>query len=630
MRAFDGSFLLMKTFVTHKRGCAHVRFCASVLAVMAAFPVLAQTSNSTLNEVVVTATRVAQPVTDVVADVSIIDRSQIERSGAHSVAELLALLPGLQAISHGDSDRIYIRGAEARMTALYIDGVRVDSQDGLMLGGGVPWALVPVAQIDRVEVLRGAASAVYGSDAMGGVIQIFTRRGESVFAPFVNLGVGSLNLKKLEVGFSGAQGGWDYALSAGREDSDGFNTRPDLVHTPDHEASARQSGSLRLGYQLSAVHRIELTALDSQMDSQYVPEPWSGSADINVKSHLTTLAANWSAQWTGAYSTRFSLSKSRIAKSDNAPIDFKTNLQTALFENNLRLGVGTLTAVLEQRQDDFDAKATTWDPAFKGARTQNAVALGYGANYGKHAVQVNLRQDNDSLFTSKQTGALAYAYTFASYWRANVSTGTAFRVPTLEQVYGPYGDANLAPESNQNHEVGVSYSTPARSFKAVVYRNDISNMISSSQMLTTCAAGFFCYYNVGQASIQGVTLSGAQRLGAYEIRASLDTLDPVNSVTGKTLSLRARKILTLGVDRRLAAWQLGGELQAVGERFDNAANTVSLPGYAVLNLNASTQFTKALRLVMRIDNASDTQYQQVGQYASPGRSVYAGLQWQPK
>ena len=618
----------MKTFDLNKRGRAPVRLGASVLAVFAAFPGLAQMPSATLDEVVVTATRVALPVADVVADVSIVDRAQIDRSGANTIAQLLSTLPGLQATSNGESDRIYIRGAEARMTALYIDGVRIDSQDGLMLGGGVPWGLVPVAQIDRIEVLRGAASAVYGSDAMGGVIQIFTRRGESVLTPFVNFGLGSFNLKKLEAGFSGAQGGWDYALSAGREDSDGLNTRPDLVHTPDHEASARQSGALRLGYQLSKAHRVELSALDNQMDSQYVP--WGGGTNISVKSSLTSSTVNWSAQWTQAYSTRLSFSQSRIAKTDTAPNDFETNLQTALFENNLRLGLGTFSAVFERRQDSFDAKATTWDPAFKGDRAQNAVALGYGANYGKHAVQVNVRQDNDSLFTTKQTGALAYAYTFAPNWRANGSSGIAFRVPTLEQVYGPYGDAKLAPETNQNHELGVSYATPARSFKAVMYRNEIANMISSSQTLTTCSAGFFCYYNVGQASIQGVTLSGAQKMGAYEMRASLDTLDPVNSVTGKTLSLRARKMLTFGVERAVEAWRFGGELQAVGERFDNAANTIVLPGYALLNLNASTKLGKDWRLTLRVDNASDTRYQEVGQYATPGRSFFAGLQWQPK
>jgi vitamin B12 transporter len=622
----------MKTPAFFQCSKAPVRLAASALAALsfvASFSALAQgQSTTTLKEVVVTASRVAQPVTDVVADVSIIDRAQIERSGAKSVVELLALLPGLQTITHGDSDRIFIRGAEARMTALYVDGVRVDSQDGLMLGGGVPWSLVPVAQIDRVEVLRGAASAVYGSDAMGGVVQIFTRRGEAGFSPFISLGVGSLNLKKLEAGLSGAQGGWDYALSLGREDGDGFNTRPDLVHTPDHEASARQSSSLRLGYQLSAEHRVELTALDSQLDSQYVP--WGGGADIKVTSKLTTAMVNWSAQWTESYNTRLSLFQSLIAKIDNAPNDFKTNLQTALFENNWRTKAGTLTAVLEQRQDDFDAKATTWDPAIKGSRAQNAIALGYGANDGKHAVQLNVRQDNDSLFTSKQTGGLAYAYTFAPDWRINASAGTAFRVPTLEQVYGPYGDAKLAPEFNRSHELGISYVAPTRSVKAVVYRNEISNMISSSQTLTSCSAGFFCYYNVGQANIQGMTLSGVQKFGSYEMHATLDSLDPINSVTGKTLSLRARQTLTLGVKRRVTSWELGGELHAVSERFDDAANTIVLPGYALLNLSASTHLAKDWRLVMRIDNASDTQYQQVGQYATPGRSFYAGVVWNPK
>jgi vitamin B12 transporter len=163
-----------------------------------------------------------------------------------------------------------------------------------------------------------------------------------------------------------------------------------------------------------------------------------------------------------------------------------------------------------------------------------------------------------------------------------------------------------------------------------VYRNEISNMISSSQTLTSCSAGFFCYYNVGQANIQGLTLSGVQKFGPYEWHATLDSLDPINSVNGKTLSLRARQTMTLGVKRHMTSWQVSGELHAVSERFDDAANTINLPGYALLNIYASTHLAKDWRLVMRIDNASDTQYQQVGQYATPGRGLYAGVVWQPQ
>jgi len=611
--------------------CAHapVRLAASTLALLTAFPVLAQSpSAATLRPVVVTASRLLQPISEVVADVSVIGRDEIARAGAATVSELLGRLPGLQTISFGDSSRVYIRGADARMTALYVDGVRVDSQDGLMLGGGVPWALVPVGQIDRIEVLRGPASAIYGSDAMGGVIQIFTRRGESVMTPYVNLGLGTANLQKVDAGFSGAHSGWDYALGLSLQSSDGFDTRPDLVHTPDHEASARKAASLRLGVQLAPAQRFELTALDSRLESQYVP--WGGGNNIHATGDLTTAALKWSAQWTPAYSTQLTLSHSQIAKQDDAPNDYQTTLNGVLLENHVRVSGGVISAVLEQKKDDFNAKPSTWDPAFQGDRSQNAVALGYAGTWGQHSLQLNAREDRESLFGAHQTGAAAYAYALTPNLRASVSTGTAFRAPTLEQIFGPYGSAQLSPETNRSHEISVAYAQAAQSLKAVVYRNAVRNMISSSATLATCSAGFFCYYNVGQARMQGATLSGTYALKHYALRAAMDWLDPIDEVTGRDLSLRARKTLTLGVDRSGSGWQWGTELQAVGARFDNAANTIVLPGYAVLNVSAGTQLNPDWRLSLRLDNAGDVQYQQVGQYASAGRTWYVGLQWQPK
>ena len=163
----------------------------------------------------------------------------------------------------------------------------------------------------------------------------------------------------------------------------------------------------------------------------------------------------------------------------------------------------------------------------------------------------------------------------------------------------------------------------------MVYRNVISNMISSSATLTTCSAGFFCYYNVGQASIQGATLSGKYSTQSYDMRATLDLLDPRDDITGKVLSLRARRVMTLGVDRRLAGWLVGADVQAVGERFDDAANTTQLSGYTLLNLGASTQISREWRLVTRVNNALEQVYQQVGNYATPGRTFFVGLNWQP-
>ena len=578
-----------------------------------------------LPDAVVTATRVAQPLADIVADVSTFERADIERLGVTSLAELLARLPGLQTIGSGDSVRVFIRGADARMTALYVDGVRVDSQDGLTLGGGAPWDLVPLSQIERLEVLRGPASAVYGSDAMGGVVQVFTRGGTGAPGHFAELGAGSLNAQKARFGLRGGAGGWNFALSLGREQSDGYNTRPDLVHAPDKESGNQQSTSLRLGYDISPAHQVQLSALDTQRDSRYVP--WGGGADVAASGHLSALALQWQGRWSDDYRTQVAVARSTVAKSDAAPNDYKTTSQSVLWENHLRALSGDLTAVLEQKHDEFVALPTTWDPRIQGDRTQNALALGYGAAMGPHAVQLNLRSDQDSVFGSHQTGSAAYAYALNPRWRATVSTGSAFRAPTLEQEFGPYGSQRLKPETNQSSELGLRYADAASELRLVVYRNEIKDLISSSATLDTCAAGFFCYYNVGQASIRGSTLSARHQWGAFALQGSVDFLDPRDDVTGKVLSLRARRSLALGFDAQTGAWQWGVDLRSVGERFDNAANTRTLGAYDLLGLHASTTLGREWKLVARIDNATDQSYQEVGDYATPGRTFFVALQW---
>lgn len=171
---------------------------------------------------VVTATRVEQPLTDVLADVTLIDRQQIEQSGAVNVTDLLARQPGLELARNGGpgtSSSIYIRGADTRFTAVYIDGVRVDSQST----GGAPWEAITLGQVDHIEIVRGPAAAVYGSDAVAGVVQIFTRKGEGSFAPYVGVGAGNRRTGKVEAGFSGRSGAVDYSLGVERGTSRGFN-----------------------------------------------------------------------------------------------------------------------------------------------------------------------------------------------------------------------------------------------------------------------------------------------------------------------------------------------------------------------------------------------------------------------
>ena len=186
-------------------------------AVASLFPAVAQGQTAPEQQteesppVVVTANRVAQPLTDVLADVTLIDEQQIQRSGAVNVADLLARQPGLELSRNGGpgtASSLFIRGADTRFTAVYIDGVRVDSQST----GGAPWEAIALGQVERIEIVRGPAAAVYGSDAVAGVVQIFTKKGEGGFSPYVGVGAGNRRTGKVEAGFSGKTGAVDYSL----------------------------------------------------------------------------------------------------------------------------------------------------------------------------------------------------------------------------------------------------------------------------------------------------------------------------------------------------------------------------------------------------------------------------------
>jgi len=219
-----------------------------------------------LDAVVVSANRAEQPITDVVADVTVVDRETIDRSGAASVAEVLARLPGVSIVTNGgpaSTTSVYLRGAETRFTAVFVDGVRVDSQST----GGASWQGIPLAHIERIEVLRGPAAAVYGSDAVAGVVQLFTRQGEEGFFPSIHAGVGTHHTHDLSASLRGGQGAVDYSLGLASERSDGFNAKP--TGNPDRDGYRGHSASGRLGWKPATGHQLNLTFLDSRQKGRY-------------------------------------------------------------------------------------------------------------------------------------------------------------------------------------------------------------------------------------------------------------------------------------------------------------------------------------------------------------------------
>ena len=608
-----------------KTGISTRRLRALSLALAAAFPMHSMAQDATLKEVVVTASRFEQAITDAVADVTLIDRQEIERRGAQNFTELLQSIGGVFV----SANKVYVRGAESRMTALMIDGVRVDSQDGLSLGGGAPWDLIPISQIDRIEVLQGPASALYGADAMGGVIQVITRRGESGVRPSVQLGFGSNNETRVGASIAATSGPLDYAMGVNSIRSDGINTRPDLDHTPKTEGFGKIAASAQIGAQFNQANRLSLQLTSQRNEAKSVG--WAGGTDTNEKGSLDVGSLALVSKWSPSFESTLRLGKSVSAKSDDADLnDYKTTLNTFSAQGRLINVLGEFTGHIEQRMGEFTAKPTIYDLLVSGKRTQNALGLGYGLYWDNHVFQLKARADDDSVFGTKTTGLFAYSYSFTKALKASAYYGTGFRAPTLEQTYGPYGSIALVPETNTNTDIGLNYQDNSSILKIVVYKNQFANLLSSSQTLNTCSAGFFCYYNVGKASVEGIALNGSQQLGALTFAFGSNWMNARNDETGKRLSLRPNQSHSISMGYGFENWNFGVEVRDVGDRFDNASNTITLAPYTLLNVWASRLVNKEWTMRLRVNNVTDKKYFETDKVATPGLNVLAMLQWAPK
>ena len=579
---------------------------------------------ATLGTTVVTAGRTAQSLNDVIADMTIVDRATIEKSGANSVADILVRQPGIEMVRNGGpagSTSLFVRGAPSQYTAVLIDGVRVDSQAG---SGGASWNSIPASQIEYIEILRGPCAAVYGSDAMAGVIQIFTRKGRQGFHPSIEFGFGTHNTQKANASVRGGTEAVDYALSIGYEKSKGYDSQPNKpTANHDRDGYSNRSAALNLGWNINAVHRLELNTLDSHTKGQYDSSPTKDDTTVN---DTRTLGLNWQAKWNENYQSRVSITQGTdYYETKPSVYETTTDIKTYLWHNEYRQGVHLLTADVERREDNIQNTSLTPTPVAK--RSQNAFALGYGLSLNAHSLQLNLRQDDDSDFGRKSTGNLGYAFSFGDGWRLSASTGTAFRAPSLYQRFSLYGSANLRAEEGRSHELGLRYANSGNELSLTVYNSNYSNQIIFGPA-GTCGSGFGCYVNVAKAKNQGLTLAAATSVKDVRLTGSLDLQEPKDVTTGKILARRARQTLKLTADTQIAGFNLGAEAQRVGRRFDDAKNLKPLKAYSLLNLSMSKPIAKGWDIVGRVDNLGNKDYETAGGYATGGRQFYVGMRWQ--
>ena len=594
-----------------------------------------------LDAVVVTATRSPIRLSAVLADLTVISRADIERQAFGGLADLLRNAGCVEMVRNGSpaaTTSLFLRGADTRHTVVLIDGVRIDSQ----ATGGASWQGIPLSQIERVEVLKGPASAIYGSDAIGGVVQIFTRKGKAGMQLDLGAGVGNLGTAKLDAGVYGASGIFDYAASVAGERSNGFNATLDLPgsfsYVADRDGWRNHSAKARLGAQLNKDHRVEVMSLISHVDGQYDASKSKPNADDHSIQDTKASNLSWSAQWLPALQTQLSLGQSdEHYETKPSPYVTETRVRNLALNGSYEFSkTQQLNFIVERREDRLENAGLTLTPTpGLDKRAQNALALGYLWSAGPLSLQAHGRHDDDSQFGGVETGTLAAGYALTPAWRMVASTGTAFRAPTLYQrgsVYGPdlskAGVQALNPEHGRNLEFGLKYSTNDSDFSATAYRNLVKDLIIFGAA-GTCNSTFGCYQNVSEARLQGLSLQGATLVGAVRLSGTLDLQAPKDTSTGKLLARRAKQYGTLRADTTLLNWNVGAAVQASGQRFDNAANTKPLAGYTLLNLDAQYPLTKDLRLQLNLDNAFNRTYQTAGGYAQAPRTVFVGLRYSP-
>ncbi|ERE06487.1 TonB-dependent receptor domain-containing protein [Pseudogulbenkiania ferrooxidans] len=588
--------------------------------------------------VIVTASRIAQPLSKTLADATVITRDEIEESGAQTLQQVLSRQAAVTIASNGGpgtTSSIFMRGTNSNHTVVLVDGMRISSATS----GTTAIQNIPLEQIERIEILRGPASSLYGADAIGGVIQIFTRKGEGV--PRFNAGfeAGSRGTGKLTAGVDGKSGNTAYSLQLSHAQSNGFsakNSKNEFGYNPDNDGYRNDGYAANVTQTLAPGHDLTLrlfqTFARADFDQNLVGQDWT---DTRLTGQSLESRNRWTDVWTSTL--RFSHSQDKQETFSDAAGGRRNSLyQTTqnewTWQNDLTTGWGNF--VLGATHND--QKVESSDLFTKNTRAQYAGFATYQLEQGKSLLQASLRRDHDDQFGGKTTGKLDYGYRFAEGWLARAGYGTAYKAPTFNDLYYPPTDMpeynyhyrsnpNLKPESSINSELALVYSKNASRFSLTAFHNQVSDLIASA----TTADGIDTRINVSRATIRGLTLEGATMVAGVDLGANLTLLDARDDGTGHRLERRPRQSANFTASKELGKWTLGAEQQIVSRRYDDPANTESksLHGYGVTNAFANYRFAKSWTATARVDNLFDREYETAYGYNTGGLGAFIGVRY---
>lgn len=598
------------------------------------------------DEIVVTPTRAPQKLSDTLATTTVLTRKDIDASGAIDLPTLLQGQAGVeiaQTGGFGSQTAIRLRGAESDHTLVLVDGLRMNS----VSAGTTAIEHLPLDEIERIEIVRGNVSSVYGSEAIGGVMRIFTRQGKGEMKPRVEIAAGTDDFSKIHASIGGElQPGLSLHFGAGHTRSGGFSAVKKqfipalfsfVAADADDDKSSNTHFNLRLTHQINERLSWGLSALQSRADVDY-----DGSFSNHAKQNLAGYSLFVEGKPTDLWNTKLTLARSTDELDNDwnglfSTGRYHTRIDQLHWENTLAMGRHTFRFGAEAQDQQLKS-----DQVYSRADRQAvSVYAGAGMKHGVHDVDLSVRHDHYSDFGGHTTGRVAYGYQVSPELKVFAAVGTAFKAPTFNDLYLDYpptyfSNPNLEPEQAKNAEIGLNYAAGGQFFQATLFVIRTKDMIdyvpgvydADWNLVAPATTG-----NLDEARNHGLELSWNGKLAGLDARAALTLQNPEDANTGQALLRRAQRYGSFTLSEKIGKFGWRAEVIASGSHPDvhitNFTRT-SVPGYGNLNFSGDYALTKDWKLTGRVINALDADYSLVHGYATPGRNFRLELAYSPK
>ena len=609
--------------------------CASICTMYSAH----STAQTSLEPVVVIASGVEQPLSKVLPSASVITRADLDRSQAKTLVDALQGEPGFEFGRNGGpggTTSIFLRGSDSKNIVVMIDGVRSQT-DNL---GSLQITDIPLSAVERIEILRGNAGALYGESAIGGVINIITKSGKGDPKANANLTYGSRNTSETAIGYSGEVNQTRFAINASRFDTDGFSAKKvGASNNPDRDGYTNEAFLARIGHKLNSQTEFGLNAQATRANTAF-----DGGVSWVAGSNRDSDAFRTSNDSLTLYGSTYLLShlKTRldISWSNFTYKDFRNGTlrpAAGFWADGLQTGrqttyrLSNLYEIDDSHQITFgvDKSDTFYDLVFNtntsNVRESIGAYLGTLKKIGPLDVQANLRRDELDAYRvgsrineyAKNTYLLGVGYQLNPLYRLTATTSTGFRAPA---PYEFTAASSLKPETNKSNEVGVQYLDAVSSLRLVYFDTQAADAIYYNPVNDR-------YQNMNVKN-NGIELSGRRQFGNTGVKFSFTKQDPVNADVNLQQARRAQEFGSLDINHQLGQYQLGGLLYWSGTRKDSDFSQTTMPAYTVLNLYGSYKIDKEWTARLRLENIADTQYELASGYNTPGRGIFMTLQYQ--